>query len=524
MARADHVALADTTSSTWQTAASGALRAVFGLVWALNAYLTYRSEFAGHYVGYLHNAATNQPDWLAPWFDFWIDLVTPHASLFIWATRIIETLIAIGLLLGIARKTTYVVGALFSLLIWSTAEGFSGPYTSGATNLGPALVYVLLFIGLILSERERGRTPYSVDYYIEHKWPGWRRFSELASPRVLEEVPPRLPWSEQIAGMVGILLALVLLFASLSSAMNAPTGTPAAAAAAVKPLDLASTNPVANPRDAKLPPLLGTGDSVDVTLVATDTTVDIASGVSYQGWTFNGTVPAPFIHVRQGQTVNVTFENRGAMEHSIDFHAAQVDPETDYRNVAPGESIKFSWKAEVAGAFMYHCGTSPVLFHIANGMYGAIIVDPATPLPPADESYVIVQGEWYTSQVQGNTMTADYDKMLDGKPDEVVFNGIAFQYVDHPLTAKVGDRVRFYVVDAGPTYDSSFHVIGSMLETVYPDGDPSHTLNHLQTYQIAPGSGAIIDVVINTPGTYPFVDHSMLHANAGAIGKLKVSQ
>lgn len=125
-------------------------------------------------------------------------------------------------------------------------------------------------------------------------------------------------------------------------------------------------------------------------------------------------------------------------------------------------------------------------------MYGAIIVDPATPLPPADETYVLVQGEWYTSQVQGNTLTADYDKMLAGKPDEVVFNGIAFQYVDRPLTAKVGE--------------------------------PSHTLNHLQTYQIAPGSGAVIDVVINTPGTYPFADHSMLHANAGTIGKLRVTQ
>ncbi len=524
MAQADQYSPPVMTSSTWRTAAGGALRAIFGVVWALNAYLTYRSDFAAHYVGYLHNAAINQPGWLAWWFDFWIDLVTPHASLFIWATRIVETLIALGLLLGFARKTTYVVGALFSLLIWSTAEGFSGPYTVGATNLGPALVYVLLFIGLILTEREQGRSPYSVDYYIERRWPGWRRISELSAPRVVEEVPPRLPWSEQLAGMVGILIALALLFGSLSSAMNAPTGTPAAAAAAVKPLDLASSNPVANPHDATLPPLLGTGDSVDVHLIATDTTVDIASGVTYEGWTFNGSVPAPFIHVRQGQTVNVTFENRGAMDHSIDFHAAQVDPETAYRNVAAGQSISFSFKAEVPGAFMYHCGTAPVLFHIANGMYGAIIVDPATPLPAADESYVIVQGEWYTSQAQGNTMTADYDKMLAGTPDEVVFNGIAFQYVDHPLTAKVGDRVRFYVVDAGPTYDTAFHVIGSMLDTVYPDGDPSHTLNHLQTYQIAPGSGAIIDVVINTPGTYPFVDHSMLHANAGAIGKLKVSQ
>ena len=523
MEQVDQPKLREHQISTWHVAASGALRAVFGLVWALNAYLTWRPSFAAHYVGYLHNAATNQPGWLAPWFTFWINLVSPHPDLFIWATRIVETLIALGLLLGFARKTTFVIGALFSLLIWSTAEGFSGPYTAGATNLGPALVYVLLFIGLILSDREHGRSPYSIDYYLERRWPGWRRFSELASPRVLDRVPPRLPWPEQLAGMVGILIALALLFGSLSSALNAPTGTPAAAAAAVNPLNLASSNPVAVARDATLPPLIGTGSSVDVTLVATDTTVEIASGVNYQAWTFNGSVPAPFIHIRQGQTVDVTFTNHGIMDHSIDFHAAQVDPAVAYRNVAPGETLKFSFVAKVPGAFMYHCGTAPALFHIGNGMYGAIIVDPSTPLPPAAKSYVLVQGEWYTAQVQGNTLDANYDKMLAGTPDEVVFNGIAFQYVDHPLAAKVGERVRLYVVNAGPTLTTAFHVIGAILAAVYPDGNPSHELNDLQTYSIPPGSGVVIDLTIPQSGTYPFVDHSMRDANIGAIGKIKVT-
>jgi nitrite reductase (NO-forming) len=143
-----------------------------------------------------------------------------------------------------------------------------------------------------------------------------------------------------------------------------------------------------------------------------------------------------------GQTVNVTFVNNGNMTHSIDFHAAQTDPAVAYRSVNPREEVEFSFVARTPGAFVYHCGTYPVLQHIANGMYGAIIVDPAPALPAADVSYVLVQSEWYTQQVSGTQMSGDYQKMMNVTPDEVVFNGIAFQYNSHPLTAKVGQRVR----------------------------------------------------------------------------------
>jgi nitrite reductase (NO-forming) len=516
------VQLHDASSRAWPAIATAALRVAFGVIWAVGAALTWSPDFAVHYVGYLHNAAHGQPAWLAGWFSMWIGLVTPHAVLFTWLTRIVETTIALALLTGFARKTLYVVGALFSLLVWSTAEGFGGPYTVGANNMGTAISYVLIFVALIAINNRGGRSPYSLDYFIEKRWPRWRSVAEWGSAETLAHEPQRLPLGVQIPAMLGVLVLVILLIGGLHSTLDVKSPSPVAAAAAVSPLSLASSKPIAEPRDARLPPLIGTGDSVDVHLDASDNKVSIASGVDYQAWTFGGTVPGPIIHVRQGQTVNVTFTNHGTMQHSIDFHAAITAPSQNYVEVMPGKSIKFSFVAQVAGAFLYHCGTPPVLLHIANGMYGVLVVDPATPLPPADESYVIEQSEWYTQQVSGSLMGANYEKMMQERPDEVVFNGAAFQYRDHPLVATAGKRVRLYVVDAGPDLWTSFHVIGAIFDKVYPDGDAAHALSGVSTYSIGPGAGAVFDLVIPEPGKYPFVDHDMAHAMAGAIGVLDV--
>lgn len=508
--------------STWPAAGTAALRVAFGIVWAINAALAWRGQFADHFVGYLHNAAQGQPGWLAPWFTFWIDLVSPNVDLFVWLVRIAETLLALALLLGFARKTTYVLGALFSLLIWATAEGFGGPYATGVTNISASIIYVLVFLALILIDRGEGRNPYSVDFYLEQRWPRWRLVSEWASGRTLERVPPRLPWYQQILAIIAIAVVLALLIGSLQSATTVAAPTPPNAAAAVTPLQLASSEPVANPRDATLPPLMGTGDEVSVTLTATDVNVTIASGVEYQAWTFNDEAPGPVIHVRQGQTVHVTFTNNGTIHHSLDFHAAIIDASVAYRDIQPGETINYSFVAETPGVFLYHCGTAPVLFHIANGMYGAIVVDPAEGLPPADASYVLVQSEWYTKQAEGNTMAPDYTKMLSGDPDVVAFNGIASQYRDHPLQARAGERVRIYFVNAGPTLYSAFHVIGGMFQAVYQDADPSHALTGVSTFTVAPGQGVVFDLVLPA-GTYTFVDHSMRAGNLGATGFIEVT-
>jgi nitrite reductase (NO-forming) len=504
----------------WAAIASAALRVAFGLIWVVDAAFTWTSAFATNYVGYLHNAAQGQHAWSAWWFDMWIWLVTPQADLFVWLTRIAETLLAAALLLGFARKSVYAIGALFSLLIWSTAEGFGGPYAVGATNAGAALAYVLIFIALIVINNRAGTNPYRLDYLIEKRWPGWRDVADWTGDERPQPAHP-VSWRVQAPALAGIAVLVFFLVAGLHSSLNARSASPKAAAEAVSPLALASDKPVAKPRDASLPPLVA-GSSVDVEVTVMDDNVAIASGVQYQAWTFGGTVPGPVIHVRQGQTVNVTLTNHGTMQHSVDFHAAITPPSLDYVDIMPGTSLTFSFVANVPGAFLYHCGTPPVLLHIGNGMYGAIIVDPAIPLPPADRSYVLVQGEWYTQQVADKLMAGSYDKMTRMEPDEVVFNGVAFQYRDHPLLADAGKRVRLYVVNAGPSLWSAFHVIGAIFDKVYTSGDPAQALSGVSTYSIAPGAGAVFDLTLPEAGKYPFVDHSMAHAIRGAIGVFDV--
>jgi nitrite reductase (NO-forming) len=153
--------------------------------------------------------------------------------------------------------------------------------------------------------------------------------------------------------------------------------------------------------------------------------------------------------------------------------------------------------------------------------YGAIIADPATPLPPADKSYVIVQSEWYTQQISGNLMGPSYEEMLAERSDEVVFNGVAFQYRDRPPPAMAGERVRIYFVNAGPSLWSSFQVIGGIFDAVYPDGDPAHALTGVSTQTVGPGAGAIFDIVLPA-GKQAFVDHSLAHVMIGALGILEV--
>ncbi len=517
-----HANVREQFSEAWPAMARTGLRVAFGLIWVANAAFTWTSGFAVHYVGYLHNAAQGQPGWSAWWFHFWIWLVTPNAGVFVGITRGLETALAAALVLGIARKSVYVLGALFSLLVWSTAEGFGGPYSVGAANMGTGIVYVLVFIALLVINSRSGPSPYSLDYYIEQGWPRWRRVSEWRAEAIPVTAHP-LSWRLQGPALFGIAVLVFFLVAGLHSSLHVKPPTPTAAAAAVSPLSLASSQPIAQARDARLPPLTP-GPSVNVHLVVTDDKVEIANGVYYQAWTYNGTVPGPVIHVLQGQTVNVTLTNHGTMDHSIDFHAAQVAPNRDFVDIDPGKSLHFSFVANIPGAFVYHCETMPILLHMANGMYGALIVSPKIPLPPAAESYVLAQSEWYTQQVSGHLMGPDYQKMTEERPDEVVFNGVASQYVGHPLTATAGKRVRIYLVDAGPNLWTSFHVIGAVFDKVYPGGDPAQALSDVSAYTVGPGQGAIFDLVMADVGKYSFVDHDFAHLMIGAHGVLDVTE
>jgi nitrite reductase (NO-forming) len=208
----------------------------------------------------------------------------------------------------------------------------------------------------------------------------------------------------------------------------------------------------------------------------------------------------------------------------MDFHAAQIDPKVAFRSVAKGQSVTFTFRPKWAGAFMYHCGTAPVLMHIGSGMYGALVVSPREPLPPAKE-FVLVQSEFYLADAAqgGNGVRAfDYPKMLSTMPDFVVFNGRPNQYVKDPIRVTVGDRVRFWVVDAGPTHPCQFHVVGGQFDTVYPGAPPGTPLRGVQTFGVPAGGGMCFELVCDVPGEFPFVNHGFGHGQKGAIGILVV--
>lgn len=269
-------------------------------------------------------------------------------------------------------------------------------------------------------------------------------------------------------------------------------------------------------------PVAASGNVVNVNLVAKEARIAIAPGIAYDAWTFNGTVPAPVIRVRQGQTIHFTLTNDSKMSHSIDFHAAQTAWNVNYQPVAPGQSFSFDWVANYPGAFLYHCGTPPVMEHMANGMYGAIIVDPANGWATPAQEYVLVQSEFYTQRAANGDYTLNMTKMMNNQADYVTFNGYANQYTQSPLTAQPGQRIRLFIVNAGPTHFSAFHVIGALFSDTYADGNPANHEVGNQTITIPPGGGAVAELTIPDAGSYPFVTHSFMDASMGALGVIKV--
>jgi nitrite reductase (NO-forming) len=236
---------------------------------------------------------------------------------------------------------------------------------------------------------------------------------------------------------------------------------------------------------------------------------------AYRSMNFGGQVPAPTLRITEGDTVHFSLTNQGTMPHSIDFHAAQIAWSRVYQEVAPGASASFDWTAKYPGVFMYHCGAAPVLMHMADGMYGMVIVDPKGGRPPARE-YVIVQSEFYGSG-------GEYAKMLNDPPDVVVFNGQSLRYKTNPLVATAGELVRLFIVNAGPNSSSAFHVIGALFSHYESDGYPPNAQGMHQTIDVPPGDGALVELTFAEPGTYPFVTHKFSDASKGATGLFKVS-
>ena len=249
--------------------------------------------------------------------------------------------------------------------------------------------------------------------------------------------------------------------------------------------------------------------------------IRITNDTVVAAWTFEGDIPGPVLHTRVGDTVEFTLTNDEDVPHSMDFHAAQVDPRVAFKSVGKGQSVTFSFTPKYAGAFMYHCGTAPVLMHIGSGMHGAIIVSPAQPLPPAKE-FVIVQTELHLAPQANGVRAFDYNKMLSTFPDYVVFNGRPDQYMNDPIRVKLGDRVRFWMVNAGPTHPSNFHVVGEQFDKVYLGAPPASAIPGVQTWAVAPGGGMVFEMQCDVKGEFPFVNHGFGHGQKGGMGILVV--
>jgi nitrite reductase (NO-forming) len=268
---------------------------------------------------------------------------------------------------------------------------------------------------------------------------------------------------------------------------------------------------------------------VIVELETSEVTREIAPGVEYTFWTFGGTVPGKFIRIREGDEVEFHLNNHpdSRFPHNIDLHAV-TGPGGGATSsfTAPGHTSVFSFKALNPGLYVYHCATAPVGMHVANGMYGLILVEPAAGLPKVDREYYVVQGDFYTAGPYGQAGHQPFslEKALREQPDYVLFNGSVGALVgDKAITANVGETVRLFVGNGGPNLLSSFHVIGEIFDRVYAEAGTM--VNHnVQTTLVPAGGATIAEFTVDVPGTYILVDHSLLRAfNKGALGMLRVT-
>jgi len=267
---------------------------------------------------------------------------------------------------------------------------------------------------------------------------------------------------------------------------------------------------------------------VIVNLTVNEVEKEISPGVRYTFWTFGGQVPGKFIRVRQGDVVEVHLKNDPAnkLPHNIDLHAI-TGPGGGAASTftAPGHESSFTFRATQPGLYVYHCATAPVPMHVANGMYGLILVEPPGGFPPVSHEYYVMQGELYTSGAYHapGLQTFDMQKGIDERPTYVVFDGAEGSLVgDKALTAKTGDTIRIFFGNAGPNLDANFHIIGAIFDRVYPEGG-SLAQEHVQTTLVPAGGAAIVELTVDVPGTYSLVDHALFRAfNKGAVGQLRV--
>src|SRR5262245_9083496 len=280
-----------------------------------------------------------------------------------------------------------------------------------------------------------------------------------------------------------------------------------------------------------LPPPIGKRPphTVRVDLISVELEGRLAEGATFGYWTFNGKVPGPFLRLRVGDTVEVNLKNAAdsSMIHSVDFHAATgPGGGAAASQVDPGHGKTFKFKALVPGLFVYHCATPMVAHHIANGMYGLILVEPEGGLPPVDHELYVMQGEIYTEAPFGQRGGQEFsvEKLLNERPEYFVFNGsVGALSKLHPMRAKVGETVRIFFGVGGPNYTSSFHVIGEIFDRVYSLGDlQSPPARGVQTVTVPAGGATMVEFKLDVPGNYILVDHALSRAERGLVGILQV--
>ncbi|WP_270240875.1 multicopper oxidase domain-containing protein [Kocuria marina] len=277
-----------------------------------------------------------------------------------------------------------------------------------------------------------------------------------------------------------------------------------------------------------------------MTLDVQEVAREVAPGVTLDAWTYNGQYMGPTLRGKVGDTFEITLTNGGTMGHSVDFHAGDISPDQAMRTIAPGESLMYRFTAHRSGIWLYHCSTMPMSSHVAAGMFGAVIIDPPN-LPSVDREYLLVQSETYLAAPspdqpdlpEGVNAVVDPEKIAAKQPSFTMFNGHATQYMHDPLTARPGERVRIWVLAAGPSEGLSFHVVGGQFDTVYkegayqlsPDGpgNPGGT-GGAQALDLAPAQGGFVQLDFREPGTYTFVNHSFAEAERGARGLIRVQE
>lgn len=260
------------------------------------------------------------------------------------------------------------------------------------------------------------------------------------------------------------------------------------------------------------------------TLTAEQNHVSIGSGMTFNAWTYNGTIPGPLLKAKQGDDVKIDLVNHTSDAHGIDVQAAQILP--GHFSGDPMKTVSYSFTAEVPGVFEYHCSAPPILEHIARGMYGMMVVEPSGGWPNGKAREIeIIQSEFYGLPNKRGFVVGDHAKMVAGHPDFVVFNGALNKYDrEHPVNIKVGELVRVFFVNAGPSLTSAFHVSGVLFSTVYRDGNPANALHNLTTLAVPPSDGAVFEFRVSQPGLYPFMDLDWAHQYKGASGLFRATR